>query len=351
MAAKKRAKSKTKKSGKGKAAAAVSPQRILELTWDFCPPLMVESALSNGVFEALNTGAKTVEETAAATGASERGLLILMNGLVATNFLARRGKKFALVPDVAAYLIKSKPAYLGGTLHHLSRDLVPHWLHLTEIVRTGKPASAVNQEKGGSQFFANFVEEIYNRSYPAARAAADALLKKVTKPFKVLDIAAGSGVWGIAMAQRSPQVKVTAVDWPGVIPVTRKVVGQHKLSQQFSYVEGDIQSANFGEGFQLATLGHILHSEGEANSRKLLKRVFDALAPKGTIVIAEFMPNEDRSGPRSALIFAVNMLVNTDHGDTFTFKEMKSWLTAAGFRKIRTLNAPGPSPLILADKP
>jgi ubiquinone/menaquinone biosynthesis C-methylase UbiE len=173
----------------------------------------------------------------------------------------------------------------------------------------------------------------------------------VTKPFKVLDIATGSGVWGIAMAERSPQVKVTAVDWPGVIPVTQKVVGQHKLSQQFSYIEGDIQSAKLGGGFQLATLGHILHSEGEANSQKLLKRVFDALAPKGTIVIAEFMPNEDRSGPRSALIFAVNMLVNTDHGDTFTFKEMKSWLTDAGFRKIRTLNAPGPSPLILADKP
>ncbi len=75
-----------------------------------------------------------------------------MNGLVATKFLTKRGKKFSLVPDVAAYLIKGKPGYLGGTLHHLSRDLIPHWLHLTQIVKTGKPASAVNQEKSGSQF-------------------------------------------------------------------------------------------------------------------------------------------------------------------------------------------------------
>ncbi|HEY2761025.1 MAG TPA: methyltransferase [Pirellulales bacterium] len=341
---------KSKKPAKSKATASVNPKRILELTWDFCPPLMVEAALSNGVFDALDAGAKTVEETAAATGASERGLRILMNGLVATNFLARRGKKFSLAPDVAAFLIKRKPAYLGGTLHHLSRDLIPHWLRLTNIVRTGKPESAVNQEKAGSQFFANFVEEIYNRSYPAAKVAAETLIKKLAKPFKVLDIATGSGVWGIAMAERSPQVEVTAVDWPGVIPVTRKVVAEHKLNDQFSYVEGDIQSAKYGDGFHLATLGHILHSEGEANSRKLLKRVFDALAPKGTVVIAEFMPNDDRSGPPSALIFAVNMLVNTDQGDTFTFKEMKSWLTETGFRKIRTLDAPGPSPLLLADK-
>jgi ubiquinone/menaquinone biosynthesis C-methylase UbiE len=274
-----------------------------------------------------------------------------MNGLVATRFLVRSGEKFAMVPDVAAYLVSGKQSYMGGLLTHLSRDLVSRWVQLAEVVRTGKPANTVNQQESGSEFFARFVEDIFNMSYPVARAAADAIFSKTKKPASVLDIAAGSGVWGIAMAQKSPHVSVTAVDWPDVVAVTKKVVGKHNLCNRFTFVEGDMHAADLGQGHRLATLGHILHSEGEVASRQLLRRVFEVLAPGGTILIAEFLPNDDRRGPATPLIFAVNMLVNTDQGDTFTFKEIKSWLAETGFRKIRQLNTPGPSPLILADKP
>src|SRR5205807_9605278 len=95
----------------------------------------------------------------------------------------------------------------------------------------------------------------------------------------------------------------------------------------------------------------ILHSEGRESSRRLLKRVFDALAPGGTVAIAEFLPNNDRTGPPHTLIFAVNMLVHSTAGDTFTFKEISEWLREAGFRDVRLLDAPAPSPLVLATKP
>jgi methylase of polypeptide subunit release factors len=167
----------------------------------------------------------------------------------------------------------------------------------------------------------------------------------------VRDLAAGSGVWGIALAQQSPHVSVTAVDWPGVLPATRRVVGRFNLTDRFSFVAGDLHSAAFGTGHQIATLGHILHSEGERFSRTLLRKTFDALSPGGTIAIAEFLANDDRTGPPNAIIFAVNMLVNTDEGDTFTFPEIRKWLQEAGFSEVRTLDAPGPSPLILATKP
>jgi hypothetical protein len=116
-------------------------------------------------------------------------------------------------------------------------------------------------------------------------------------------------------------------------------------------VAGDIQSADLGSGHQVATLGHILHSEGEQRSRALLRRVFRAMAPGGTIAIAEFLVNDERTGPPNGLIFAVNMLVGTQHGDTFSFREIASWLGEAGFDNARTLDASGPSPLILATKP
>ena len=115
-------------------------------------------------------------------------------------------------------------------------------------------------------------------------------------------------------------------------------------------VEGDLLEADLGSGYQVAVLGQILHSEGEQRSRELLGKVAASLSPGGTIAIAEIVPDEERTGPAHALIFAVNMLVHTEKGDTFTYGEISDWLEAAGFADIRQLEAPGPSPLILAQR-
>jgi precorrin-6B methylase 2 len=193
--------------------------------------------------------------------------------------------------------------------------------------------------------------DIFPMSYPSARALAAHLTAAGAAPASALDLAAGSGVWGIALAQAFPDVRVTAVDWPAVIEVTRKSVDRFGFGERFSMVAGDLRDADFGSGHQVAALGHILHSEGETRSRALLRKTFDALAPGGTIAIAEFLVNEDRSGPSNSLIFAVNMLVATDEGDTWSFAEIAQWLREAGFENPRTLPAPGPSPLILATRP
>src|SRR5690606_17882368 len=168
----------------------------------------------------------------------------------------------------------------------------------------------------------------------------------------VIDIAAGSGVWGITLGRQSPHVRITAVDWPGVLPITRSFAQRHGVADRLTTLEGDILEVDLPEShFQVATLGHILHSEGKVRSRKLLARMFEALAPGGTIAIAEFVVDDDRRGPAGSLIFAVNMLVNTQEGDAFTFAEISSWLAECGFVQPRQLEAPGPSPLILATKP
>jgi ubiquinone/menaquinone biosynthesis C-methylase UbiE len=323
----------------------------MQMAWGYGPPLILEAAVRHKVFDVLNAAPLTVGETAAKTGASQRGLRIIMNALVGIGLLAKDGERYALTPESAAFLVSTKPSFAGAILKHISRQLIPKWLELTEIVRIGGPTRAINQETEGAAFFAEFVEDIFPMSYPAAQVLAKELkLAGSTSPVSVLDIASGSGVWGIALAQASPNVTVTAADWPGVLPTTRRVAEKHGVGRQFRYVEGDINTVKFGNGFQVATLGHILHSEGEPRSRQLLKRVHEALAPGGTIAIAEFVPSDDRTGPPQALIFAVNMLVNTDQGDTFTFAEMSRWLTEAGFSDVRQLPAPGPSPLILATR-
>ena len=117
----------------------------------------------------------------------------------------------------------------------------------------------------------------------------------------VLDLAAGSGVWGIVLAKKSPQVRVTAVDWPDVLKVTRKVAERHGVAERFTFAAGDLLQANFGSGHQVATLGHILHSEGESRSRELIKKTFDALAPGGSLVAAEDAPGAASSADDGAL--------------------------------------------------
>jgi len=196
------------------------------------------------------------------------------------------------------------------------------------------------------------VERIIPMSYPAAQKLGDHLkLAKAKNELRVLDLAAGSGVWGIALAQKSPRVRVTAVDWAGMIPTTKRITQKFGVGDRFNYVEGDILEANFGSSHDIATLGHILHSEGEDRSRQLLRKIFRALKSGGTIVIAEWLVNDDRTKPLPALMFAVQMLVNTEKGDTFSFEEIKNWLEEAGFKKVRKVKAPGPSPLTLATKP
>lgn len=331
----------------------VTPERLMELSFAYAPPLIISAAVRNNVFNTLELHSKTPEEIAKETGASPRALRILMNALVGLDLLKKdRQQKYSLTPESAQFLLSDKPATQAGFFATILPQLVSKWLSLEETVRSGQPIAAVNEETKGTEFFSQLVENIIPMSYPAAQKLADHLkLSKATNEFRVLDLAAGSGIWGIALTQKSPHVHVTAVDWAGMIPTTRRITTKFGVADRFNYLEGDILEANFGNGYDIATLGHILHSEGEERSRRLLKKTFQALKSGGVIAIAESLVNDARTEPTHGLMFAVQMLVNTEKGDTFSFNEIKSWLQDAGFKNVRKLAAPGPSPLVLATKP
>jgi ubiquinone/menaquinone biosynthesis C-methylase UbiE len=324
----------------------------MQLSWGYAPPLIIEAAVKHRLFDLLDASPKTASQLAKASGASLRGVTAIGNALVGLRLLALDRGRYRLTPESAAFLVSRQPAYHGAFFHHISTQLVPKWLALDKIVRTGKPATAANSQKTGAKFFADFVESIFPLSYAAAKTLGEHLrIPKAKKPVHVLDLAAGSGVWGIALAEQSPQVRVSAVDWPPVLAVTERIARRHGVAKRLTKIPGDLLKVSFGKNHHVATLGHILHSEGRDRSRKLLKKTFAALAPGGTIAIMEFLVDHDRNDPLVGLLFAVNMLVNTEDGDTFSFEEISGWLREAGFTKPRLLPVPAVSPLVLATKP
>ena len=332
----------------------VSPERLMQFTFGFAPPLMIEAALRYGIFDILDKGPRTLDALCAETATSSRGLRMVLNALVGIDVLAKDDAgRYALTEESSTFLVTGKPTYHGAFFLLTREPMLASWGRLHDVIKNGRAAHHINREQEGTGFFLRFVEDIFSIHQAGAQTLAKALaVPPAPTPISVLDLAAGSGVWSIALAQQSPMVRVTAVDWPGVIAVTRKVTARHGVSDRYRFVAGDLHSADFGQGHMIATLGHILHSEGEAGSRRLLQKTFEALAPGGTIAIAEILADAERRTAAPALIFAVNMLVNSDEGDTFTFDEIRGWLLEAGFEGVRTVEAPGLAPLlILATKP
>ena len=332
----------------------VDPERLMSITWSFAQPLAIDSAIQSRVFDVLDSGRKTLAEISKETGASVRGLAAVLNLLAHIHLLAKSADGYySLTPESAAFLVSGKPGYMGGLIHQIAARLADSFLHLPEIMRTGKPVEGGGAETPeAAPFFEQLVADIMPLAYPAARTLAEVLgVSRATESVSVLDLASGSGVWGIALAQASPHVSVTAVDRPSVLTVTRRMAGQYGVAHQFIDLAGDLFEVDFGKGHAAATLGNILHMLGAEENRALLKKTFHALMPGGTIAIGEFLVNDDRSGPLVPLTFAINMLLHTSKGNTYSFAEIRSWLEEAGFVNARLQPAPGPSPLVLADKP
>jgi ubiquinone/menaquinone biosynthesis C-methylase UbiE len=302
------------------------------------------------LFSRIAAGRKTLADLAWATGASERGLRMLLDALAALELLTRDEGRYRLPPHSARYLVRDSDDYMGAFLE--DDGLWKSWEKLDEAVRTGRPPRAVERQAEAERFFPVLIRSLHvlNRE-PARRAAAALALGTERQGVRVLDVACGSGVWGIAAAEADPAARVTFQDYPGVLEHTRRYAQRHGVAGRSDYLAGDLKAADFGEAaYDVALLGNIVHSEGEASSRDLFRRLHRALRPQGRLVVIDLIPNEERSGPPRELIFALNMLVNTEHGDTYTLAEYTAWLTEAGFVCVETADVGSPSPLVVGIK-
>jgi ubiquinone/menaquinone biosynthesis C-methylase UbiE len=330
--------------------AATSPETLLQISFSFGPARVLTTSLQLGVFSHIAAGNQKAEEIARAAGASERGMRYLLDALVGFQLLGKTGDEYELTPLAAQYLVRDKPDYVGAWME--SERMFETWSHLTEVVRTGKPPHRLEAQEAAEEFFPTLVRSLHVTNREPARRTAQALGAGTTqRGMKVVDVACGSGVWGIAIAEADPEARVTAQDFPGMFETTREYLKRHNVEDRYDFLPGDLKQVDFGEArFDLALLGNIVHSEGEPSSRDLLRRLHRALRPGGRVVIVDMIPNDERTGPPFALLFALNMLLNTEEGGTYTLAEYTEWLNEAGFGRVETADIGSHSPIIIGYK-
>lgn len=312
-----------------------SPELFFETMWGYQRTAALKGALELDLFTAVGEGNVTAAAVAARCGASPRGARILCDYLTVLGFLVKEGERYALTPDSAAFLDRRSPAYLGGTVEFtLSPLLEEAFRDVAGAVRHGGTVAAA----GGTVSPDHPVWVRFARAMmPMMRGPAEALVDLVAaepgRPLRVLDIAAGHGLFGIAFARRHPRAEITAVDWAGVLEVARDNATAAGVATRYRVVPGSAFDVEWGEGYDVALLTNFLHHFDPAACERLLARVRRALAPGGRAVTLEFVPNADRVSPAPAAAFSLVMLCTTPAGDAYTFAELDAMLRRAGFTR------------------
>lgn len=295
----------------------------------------IKAAVELDVFTAIGEGNRTARSLAERCSASERGLRILCDYLTVAGFLVKDGDGYGLTRDSSVFLDKRSPAYMGSAIEFLlSPMLKESFEHLTEAVRRG--GTAMPDE--GTVTAEHPVWVQFARAMAPMMAMPAQMMSKLiaTEPagkLKVLDIAAGHGMYGIAVAGQHPQAEIVAVDWPNVLEVAKENAAGAGLGDRYSTIPGSAFEVEFGKGYDLVLLTNFLHHFDFETCVSLLKKVHAALSDGGRAVTVEFVPNEDRVSPPPSAMFSLVMLGSTPKGDAYTFKELDEMFKSAGFSR------------------
>jgi len=295
----------------------------------------LRAAIELDLFTLIAGGQRTATQLASACQASPRGVRILADYLAILGFLRKHDDQYELSPDAAVLLNRQSPAYLGGTVDFLlTPKLRECFQHLTAAVRRG--GTAVSDEGTVSHdnpIWVAFARAMGPLMQVPARLLAELLGGDVQQPLRVLDVAAGHGLFGIAVAARFPQAHITALDWPNVLAVAAENARRAGVSERHALRPGSAFDVDWGGPYDVVLLTNFLHHFDLPTCAKLAAKAHAALAPNGRALTLEFIPNPDRISPPETATFALTMLATTAQGDAYTFTEYQQVFAQAGFAR------------------
>ena len=316
-----------------------TPERIFETMNAFQRTQALGAAIELDLFTAIGEGATTAKSLGEKLGAAERGVRILCDYLVVIGLLAKTDGRYSLAPDTAAFLDRRSPAYMGTAARFLmSPGLKEAFGDVAGTVRRGGTSL---EGKGTVEPNNPIWVEFARGMAPLVRPAAEFMAELAGGVSKVLDIAAGHGLFGIHVAKKSPSAEVYAVDWPAVLEVARENAESAGVSKRLHFLPGSAFEVDFGEGYDFALLTNFFHHFDKPTCVGLMKKVHRSLGAGGRALTLEFVPNDDRVTPPQPGAFAFIMLNTTPSGDAYTFTEYQEMFREAGFKKSEIHQPPG----------
>jgi len=331
---------------RAQAASGALPDDMNRTLRGFQESRVVLTAVELDLFTAVASGA-TAEEVAARVGGDPRATEMLLNALVAMGWLTKRGAVFSNSPSSERYFVTgSADDWRAATLH--LAHLWETWSTLTECVRAGTSVTRQAMAGRGQEWTTAFIAAMHRN----ARARAPLVVSAVGTEgvSRMLDVGGGSGAYSIAFASAKGDLEVDLLDLAEVLPITQGHIESADLAGRIRTQPGDLRADQLGTGYDLVLVSAICHMLGIDENRDLLKRCFQALVPKGRVVIQDFILEPDKTAPKSAALFALNMLVGTQGGSTYSEAEYAAWLTEVGFEDVRHVRLPGPSGLIIGKR-
>lgn len=295
----------------------------------------LKGAIELEVFTAIGEGNTTAAELAKRCQTSEKGMRILCDFLTIMEMLTKQGDHYALTLDSATFLDKRSPAYIGDATEFMCSPMLTDGAkHIAEAVRKGGTV----MENDGTIGPDNPVWVKFARAMGPMMALPAQLMTKLVDPnadrkLRILDVAAGHGLFGIAFATHNQQAEITALDWKAVLEVAKENAHKAGASDRYRTIEGSAFDVEFGTGYDLVLLTNFLHHFDPPTCETLLRKVRAALADGGRAVTLEFVPNEDRVTPPDAAGFSMMMLTSTPSGDAYTFSELERMFANAGFSR------------------
>ncbi|HEX8288991.1 MAG TPA: class I SAM-dependent methyltransferase [Pyrinomonadaceae bacterium] len=332
---------------------APSPQLFWETITAFQRSAAIKAAVELDVFTKIAEGNKTESSIAEACGAQSRGIRILCDTMTVMGFLTKENGEYDLNEMTAAFLDRRSPMYLGGTIDFILSPMQQRGFDdLTNAVRQGGSTVTENASLSpDSEMWVKFARGMTGMMMPAAQMMAENLGFEPERKFKVLDIAAGHGIFGITIAQKYRNAEIYALDWANVLHVATENARKFGVADRHHTIPGSAFDVEFGDNYDVVLLTNFLHHFDRQTCEDLLKKIHQSLNADGKVLTLEFVPNDDRVSPPSEAMFALVMLAATPAGDAYTFAELRGMFETAGFSRSEHIPlAPLPQHLIVSMK-
>jgi SAM-dependent methyltransferase len=319
------------------ADAPLNPGLIFEMVNAHQRGDALKAAIELDIFRAVGEGPGDAASIARHCSASERGIRVLCDFLVINGVLSKEGSLYKHTPTSAAFLDPRSPACMASVAQFLiNPQMNMSFANLAEVVRQGRtllPGTGTVEPE--NPVWVEFAEKMAPMMGPMAAPLGAVVLEGHNGPMKVLDIAAGHGLFGIEIAKQNPQARVTGLDWTPVLRVALENARKAGVQDRYDMLPGSAFEVDFGGPYDAALLTNFLHHFDKPTCVGLLKKVHASLKPGGRAATLEFVPNEDRVSPPMPAAFSLIMLATTESGDAYTLSELTAMYGEAGFKGIQ----------------